>query len=742
MREPVSHIFVLSLITKYSISSSLPSSSCSYNDAKEIRLKYGHSAAVPLYQKLVETYGDVTAATRIAASPGSIIRHDMACPLPSGADKYHLNACFVNRDGRYGRIKKNGKDENEGDDSFENEGNGENSNDEIMIAIQNLKVILKQSGYSCHEKIQRLFGVMEPLYVSSLFDSKDGFRNRRENKKEWNKAESLGLAQGPVYVTPVSSAPISQLPPMILDDIENDDQEGSSLRCLVAMFLLGFAVPRDILLKYLIGGEETIELLQFLGLAFPCEMDSSMIVPYVHIFPLQVQLLKSNDIDHSSDKEKESSDRQPKATTTTTMILVTDLHPTILSRTTVGQKEDGAVMYIGPDSLALVQHLPVRLHVQKVYQQRQQRNHKDMEEKQFGFRILDLCTGSGVQALSMLMSMSGIDPTVTATCVDVNDRALRFVRFNALLNGIDSDRIWTLKADLISGLCLDDVAGEGSSQEVDGKMNVIDALLHGALHMHKAGNFGCGNISAGLFNLILANPPFIPTPPRCIDEERRCISEDISKRYGLFSSGGSSGEEVLQCIVSMSSRLLQKEHGLLAIVSEFMNPPTADIDTTVSFNQDSLQSRHSQFLYKLRKWWEKGPSWLSVLPSSNENINEVCANDVGAVVARGLLFTNEVPISAETYAARRANNNQKEYLAWLHNLQTHGIQCVSPGLLYIQTISPQHTMMTANTPATTNAKLLLDVEHRLVPKCQELGSIWTPYNYKALLYTWCEWAVW
>jgi methylase of polypeptide subunit release factors len=499
-----------------------------------------------------------------------------------------------------------------------------------------------------------------------------------------------------------------------------------------------------------VGGEETIELLQLLGLAFPCEMDASMIVPYVHIFPLQVQYLKNNH--HHGGKGQDSQQTATaKATSIAldTMILVTDLHPTILSRTTVGQKEDGAVMYIGPDSLALVQHLPTRLHVENVYRQKYQCGNTNDKEKEKSppFRILDLCTGSGVQALYMLMSMRFLDPTATAVCVDVNDRALRFVRFNALLNGIERDRVWTLKADLVSGLCLEDFAREESSSVSSssgghGNVNIIDMLLHGAWHKQKPGNFGYNNITQGPFDLILANPPFIPTPSYYNDDESSCIPEDISKRYGLFSSGGSSGEEVLRSVISMSSRLIKKEHGLLAIVAEFMNPPTNDsgTDIAVTNSQDSLQKQQCQFLYKLCDWWERPPSWFSLLPSSDTSVDETCADIDAVAAARGLLFTNEAPVSPQKYAARRAND-EKEYSAWLRNLQRHDIGRISPGLLYIETALKQ-TTMTTKAASSTSAQLILDLDYRLVPKCQELGSIRTPYNYKALLYTWCEWSAW
>ena len=95
-------------------------------------------------------------------------------------------------------------------------------------------------------------------------------------------------------------------------------------------------------------GREFVELLETLGLAYVSHDDkddsgsnNSLLVPYVHVFPVTV-----------CDE---------------TIFLATDLHPNVLSLTTVGGNKDnvsssgsstmgdtednGTVMYIGPDSL-------------------------------------------------------------------------------------------------------------------------------------------------------------------------------------------------------------------------------------------------------------------------------------------------------------------------------------------------------------------------------------------------------
>jgi carbamoyltransferase len=101
--------------------------------------------------------------------------------------------------------------------------------------------------------------------------------------------------------------------------------------------------------------------------------------------------------------------------------------------------DEDPVMYLGMDSMGLVYTAP-----------------RDLVD-----RALDLCTGSGIQALTASRYACEV------IGVDINPRALRFARFNAQLNGIE---------------------------------NV---------------SFRLGNLYAavtGQFETILANPPFVPSP--------------------------------------------------------------------------------------------------------------------------------------------------------------------------------------------------------------------------------------
>jgi hypothetical protein len=142
---------------------------------------------------------------------------------------------------------------------------------------------------------------------------------------------------------------------------------------------------------------------------------------------------------------------------------------------------------------------------------------------------------------------------------------------------------------------------------------------------------------------------------------------------------------VLRGILKLASRVVKKKcfhgerendggargggGGRIAIVSEFMNP-------------NSLELRQ-----RLQTW---------------------CPG------MHGVLLTNQVPVSAETYAARRADSDP-EFEIWNKHLEHHGIHTVSPGLLFLRRGEGE-------------------IQHHLVLKTEH-GSIWTPSNQAAVTYT-------
>ena len=156
----------------------------------------------------------------------------------------------------------------------------------------------------------------------------------------------------------------------------------------------------------------------------------------------------------------------------------------------------------------------------------------------------------------------------------------------------------------------------------------------------------------------------------------------ISKRYGFFSSGGSTGEEFLKSLIGLGSSILDPQNSSIGIVSEFMNP------------QDNFGNR-------LWSWWGDTP-------------------------AEAILFSNEYALDATTYASRRANDVD-EVDRWQRHLESQGIEQVSPGFLFLK-------RKYCSSNAGDNDDSTINFTHYLVPKTED-GSIWTPANRNARDFT-------
>jgi hypothetical protein len=126
-----------------------------------------------------------------------------------------------------------------------------------------------------------------------------------------------------------------------------------------------------------------------------------------------------------------------------------------------------------------------------------------------GKRVADLCAGSGVQGL--VATRAGAS---SITWVEAEARAAAFCRLNGALNCVEGDV-------------------------------VVDRV---------------NNVQGGTYDLILANPPYVATPP--------------STSYDAFAAGGPDGYAVLCDVVTYAARHLEKD-GLLAVVFELNGPPEA-----------------------------------------------------------------------------------------------------------------------------------------------------------------------
>lgn len=237
------------------------------------------------------------------------------------------------------------------------------------------------------------------------------------------------------------------------------------------------------------------------------------------------------------------------------LYLMTD-HRYMLDRE-ADRLDESPVMYIGLDSRGLVHAAP---------------------RKSCG-KLLDICTGSGVQALS------GSRYAREVVGIDLNPRAVRFARFNAQLNGIDNARF------------------------------MLGDLYQPQHHAR--------------FDVILANPPFVPSP-----------HGDLG-----FRDGGSTGEGVLRRIVNEAAAHLNPD-GALCIVTDLVDVPA--------------------YQAKLDAWWQGGAAHMLVLHTADRD---------------EILFS--VPHSHAPFGQRYEAYNE-ELDKWVRNYRDAGLKAVNFGYIFIR----------------------------------------------------------
>lgn len=143
---------------------------------------------------------------RIAAAKSSPWRHDQACPIPT------IN---TNKLPDNDRILTNVHD-----------------NEKVLNAIQKLRNVLEMSHFD-NQHVQQLFDIPPKEQLSGI--------NLDELKKEYQ----LAFATSPIFLKPQRAGSQFQLPPLLDELLNNDDEvnekQKSSLKCLVTLFSLGFA---------------------------------------------------------------------------------------------------------------------------------------------------------------------------------------------------------------------------------------------------------------------------------------------------------------------------------------------------------------------------------------------------------------------------------------------------------------------------------------------------------------------
>ncbi|KAL1521857.1 hypothetical protein AB1Y20_021508 [Prymnesium parvum] len=296
---------------------------------------------------------------------------------------------------------------------------------------------------------------------------------------------------------------------------------------LYLLFLLGRAVARREAEARL--GASAVAALVEAGLLLPHATDAALVLSPVQVYPLAL----------------------PAASCP--LLIATDwpLESRLPTRLTV--------MPIGVDSLQLALGLP--------------------PTAARGKRVLDVCCGSGVQALAAAAAAAS-----HVTAIDASARALRFTHFNAALNRL-SRRLTARLADATAPL-------------------------------------------AATYDLILANPPFLAMPPHALPR---------GYQPALYTSGGADGAGVLRALLHHAADALARG-GCLVAVSQLPNAAAAALrlagprrlDLTLCFNPRHTQRRREYAAQHAADAGADAAAWEEGMRAAG-----VRSVGFGVVIARG-----------------------------------------------------------------------------------------------------------
>lgn len=587
-----------------------------------------------------------------------------------------------------------------------------------------------------------------------------------------------------------------------------------------------------------------------------CPVDPSLLVSLVQLFPLDAEALLSplpqssqNDngsreqppaaaIDPSEQREGEERTQEGQAeaggggtasrvgagekakmaacgmTAASALVFATDWPPPGSTALT-----EEPVMYIGPDSIGLVQHAPRRITsrsrstdiglgeptevIRDVAGEAAETDGADVagrgaaertatSEGQAGVgveAVLDLCCGSGVQGIAAAALRGG---NAHVTCVDINPRAIRFARFNALLNGLDESRFHAVAGDLYCALRSGSSGGIASSDAVPARRGTekqtpaaegdSSRLTMGGTARRKAGGGSApsatggrgpepfpfdddeGTIaksrvsapllgggeptpqsnSASKFDLILVNPPFVPVPPRL---------DSVRRRYDVFAAGGANGEDVVEGIFRGVMDHLQPG-GLLAMVSELANPrvfdtklrrwvgaqgpetmPPAEAAAAAAVVMPAEGEQTGRGAPENEQRGQEGDA----APSGSSHVSEggvspapslTAAEEDGGSMWTGVVLHEKVPWTAKEYAARRAGT-AREAQGWERHLSLVGVEEMAPGFVFVRRREPpsSNVIGAGDESGSRNAgEATGDVDIEV----QGFLKLWAPHNKAAV----------
>ena len=244
------------------------------------------------------------------------------------------------------------------------------------------------------------------------------------------------------------------------------------LDVLVSLFLLGSSIPLKYAEKVL--GSSLISDLDYLNILYIEE--SNIVIPLIQISPV---CIPSNDDSYEY----------------TTVYIATDFAH-------VRNLRFEPVMYIGPDTLALLHGLPYGRG--KTYD-----------------NLLDLCAGSSVQGICAVCG----NLVHQVTCIELNERAIRFANFNIRLNNADN------KVNVVCG-------------------SVCDSTLYTDV------------LEKSRYDIVTLNPPYIPTG----------TDGGTPSFLQAYGSGGKHGDDLIAAVITnLTASTIIADTCLVSIVGNVAN---------------------------------------------------------------------------------------------------------------------------------------------------------------------------
>jgi len=257
-------------------------------------------------------------------------------------------------------------------------------------------------------------------------------------------------------------------------------------------------------------------------------------------------------------------------------------------------------------------------------------------------RILDLCTGAGAYVLYLAAYLG--DRVDKLIGIDINQRAVDFATFNKKLNGLEN-------IDIANGDLFD----------------VLDKSIR--------------------FDLIIANPPYVPTPP------------SKEKAYHEWGRAGIYGTKIVERIINGFSDFIARDGRLQMLVYSLGNSNDKHMDL-IERVITPLKKNNAFSVSKVRE-----PAWLSFNPQWYEN--PISLRKIALRFEREGLFAESQKITESEKTERWVNSLEREWKTHVYHLFIEATAFPEKEIIYVRSLT------------TNDLQHIMEVEEMSWPPCMK-----------------------